>query len=629
MSTNRYLHQLLLWAVGTVICLPPAARAGGQSSGVPTRDEIPEKYKWNLQAIYPDQRAWEADYARCQGMIDQLKQRKGTLAGSAQELLQTLELRDETMWLVDKLVVYANQLSDQDTGNGVALGLKSRATTLGVAFNQASSWIEPELLALPAETLRSWCQEHSGLTVYGHYLDNVIRQKAHTLSAREEELLAMAGSLATAPRDTFTVLSNAEMSWPAIKDEQGKEVTLSSGRFNKYLRSMDRRVRREAFFGCMKAFKAFENTYATTLNGAVQRDLYPTKARHFDSCLEYTLFPDNLPVSLYTNLVQTINRHLPLLHRWAKLRKEVLKLDELHVYDLYQPVVEGVDREIEYDGAVESIIAALAPLGAEYCAPMKRGFASRWIDVFETQGKRSGGYSWGSYDTPPFILLNYNKTLDEVSTIAHEMGHSMHSYFTHRNQPKVYGDYSYFVAEVAAIFNEILLQEHLLKNTDDPRERAFLLNHAIDRLRGTVFRQVMFAEFEQGVHEQAERGQALTAETMGKFYVDVFHKYWGPELVRDPEHAPYWARIPHFYRYFYVYRYATSYCAAAALAQGVLEDRPGALEAYLGFLKSGSSDYPLEILKKAGVDLTTPAPIEATMERFERMLDEIEPLLKG
>jgi len=326
--------------------------------------------------------------------------------------------------------------------------------------------------------------------------------------------------------------------------------------------------------------------------------------------------------------VDTINANLPLQRRWAALRKRVLGLDELHVYDLYQPLTEGGDQEIEYDDAVAEIIAALQPFGREYCEPMEKGFAARWIDVYETRGKCSGAYSSGSYDTQPYILLNYNKTLAEASTIAHEMGHSMHSYFTHKHQPKVYGEYSGFVAEVAAIFNEILLEDHLLKNAEARAEKLRLLNHAIDTLRNTVFRQVMFAEFEAEAHALVERGEALTAERLGKLYVDTFHKYWGPEVVRDPEHTPYWGRIPHFYLNFYVYHYAVSYCAAAALAQDVLAERPGALEAYLGFLQAGSADYPLEILRKAGVDMTTPAPIEATMRRFERLVDEFEKLLE-
>lgn len=616
------------WLVAIGFVLAIVASAQDESAQVPTRDQIADKYKWNLKDIYPDRQAWEEDFARCETMVATLSQQKGKLTTSPEHLLDTLQLRDETYWLSDKLLVYAHQLSDQDTSNGEALGLKSRSTALSVSFQEASSWIQPELLTIPQETLRWRSRQHAALVTYEHFFNDVSRRKGHTLSAREEELLAMAGNLAAAPCNTFAVLSNAELIWPTIKNEQGEEVTLSSSRFSKYVRSTDRRVRRDAFMGCMGAFKALENTFAATIDGAVQRDLYFARARGFKSSLEAALFPDNLPLSVYTNLVDTINEHLPLLHRWAALRKKALKLDELHVYDLYQPLVEGMAKEIEYDDAVDMITKAMAPLGAEYCRPMAAGFASRWVDVYETKGKRSGGYSWGSWDTQPYIMLNYNKTLRDASIIAHEMGHSMHSYFTYKHQPKVYGKYSYLVAEVAAIFNEIFLEEYMLAKADDPNQQLYLLNHCLDQLRLTVFRQVMFAEFELAIHEMAERGEPLTADSMGKLYLDIFHKYWGPELVRDPEHACYWARIPHFYRSFYVYRYAASYCAAAALAQAVLNEKPGAREAYLQLLKAGSSDYPLELLRKAGVNMTTPAPIEVTMRRFEQLLDKMESLLK-
>ena len=497
MVTIRRSFMPVLYLAASAAWSPPADGQDG-SREVPTRDQIAEKYKWNLQSMYADLPAWEADFARCETSIAKLEKRQGTLGKSAQDLYDTLEENYETYYTVDKLYVYAHQRSDENTGDSAALGPKNRAITLMVSYDQASSWIEPELLTLPEETLRSWCKEHRRLSVYQHYLDDVIRKKAHTLSMREEELLAMAGNLAAAPGSTFTVLSNAELIWPTIKDEQGQEVQLSSARYSKYKRSPNRRVRRDAFMGCMKAYQGFENTIAATLNGAVQRDLYFARARRFDSCLEASLFPDNLPLSVYTNLVETINKNLSVQHRWAALRKKVLEVDELHVYDLYQPLVTAVDKEIEYDDGVDMIVEALAPLGREYCDAMRRGFASRWIDVYETKGKRSGAYSWGSYDTQPYILLNYTKTLNDVSTIAHEMGHSMHSYFTTKTQPKVYGAYSPFVAEVASTFNEILLEDHLLKNAADPKERLYLLNHAVDGLRQTVVRQVMFSEFEHG-----------------------------------------------------------------------------------------------------------------------------------
>ena len=621
----RYrLHRGPIVALATFLaCLVAAAQ-----DEVPTRDQIPEPYKWNLATMYPEVQTWEADFVRAEKMLEELERRKAVPFESPAALLRTLTLREEVRWLADKLRVYAHQLSDQDTRDNQALALKNRSTGLWTAFEQAAAWIEPKLLTLSEGTLRSWCRENPDLGVYEHYLDNVIRRRRHMLSPREEELLAMAGNLAASPDDTYNILKNGELPWPTIEDERGNQVTLSPARFNKFIRSSDRRLRRDAFLGAMAAYKRFENTLAATLNGAIQRDIFFARARGFESALEASLFPDNLPLSVYTNLVDTINANLPLQHRWAVLRKRVLGLDELHVYDLYQPLTEGGDQEIEYDDAVAEIIAALQPFGREYCEPMEQGFAVRWIDVYETRGKCSGAYSSGSYGTQPYILLNYNKTLAEASTIAHEMGHSMHSYFTHEHQPRVYGEYSGFVAEVAAIFNEILLEDHLLKNAETRAERLRLLNHAIDTLRNTVFRQVMFAEFEAEAHAMVERGEALTAERLGGLHLDTFHKYWGRELVRDAEHASYWACIPHFYLDFYVYHYATSYCAAAALAQDVMAQRPGALEAYLGFLQAGSSDYPWEILRKAGVDMTTPAPIEATMRRFERLVREFEKLLE-
>ncbi len=596
---------------------------------VPKRADIDRKYTWNLADIYADVPAWEADFAKAQKMIETLAGQKQAATEAPDQLLAVLALRDDARWVVDKLLVYASQLSDQDTRDAAALALKNGATTLQVGYAQAAAWIEPALLALPESKLRDWLAGNEKLAVYRQYIENVLRQRPHTLSQREEELLAMAGNLAQSTEAVFNVLKNGELTWPTIKDEQGQDVTLSPGRYAKLLRSADRRVRRDAFLGQMEALAHFQNTFAGTLAGTIQANLYFAQARGFkgtDPALLMTLYPDNLPESVYTNLIETVHKNFPLLHRWAELRKKLLKLDELHVWDLYQPLVEGGRKDIPYDEAVQSVIAALQPLGPEYCGPMEKGFASRWIDVYETQGKRAGGYSWGSYDTHPYILLNYNGTSREVSTIAHEMGHSMHSYFTHHTQPKVYGDYSGVVAEVASIFNEILLQDYLASQAKTPAERLLLLNEQIDDLLGTTYRQAMFAEFEVGAHTLAAKGDAVTADALGALYLDIFHNYWGPQLARDPQHAAYWASVPHFYMNHYVHRYANAYCAAVALAEGVLAKKPGALEAYVAFLKSGSSDYPLELLRKAGVDMTTPAPIEAAMRRFERLMNEFEKL---
>ena len=609
-----------------VVLLATISTAPAQQE-VPTRDEIPVQYTWNLAAIYPSVDAWEADFQRAKSAIAGLKAREEAGLDTPDALLATLKLRDDTRWLADKLVVYAHQLSDQDTRDNAALALKNRSAALFVSFGQAAAWIEPTLVTLPAEKLRGWCESHDELRVYRHYLENVVRQKEHTLSPREENLIATAGNALGSPSATYSVLKNAEMKWTSMHDEQGNELMLSPARYGKLVRSMDRRVRHDAFFGTMATFAGLQKTFAATFSGQVHANLFQAESRRFKSALESTIFPDNLPEDVYTNLVETINKHLPLLHQWAGLREKMLGVDELHVYDLYQPLIEGVDADIPYDDAVQSIIAALQPLGPEYCGPMEKGFASRWIDVYETQGKRPGGYSWGSYDTQPYILLNFNGTPREVSTIAHEMGHSMHSYLSHSHQPKVYGEYSMFVAEIAAIFNEILLEEHLLQQATTREEKLQLLNQQIDNMRGTVFRQVMFSEFEYEAHALSQKGEPLTADRLGQLYLDIFHKYWGPRVVRDPEHAVYWARIPHFYMNHYVYRYASSYCAATALAEGVLAEKPGALAAYLGFLKSGSSNYPLAIMRKAGVDMTTPAYVQATMRRFERLLDELGSLL--
>lgn len=629
MFSLRALRCQWILTVAVVGVIPFSALAQEASMEVPTRDQIPDRYKWDLSVIYSDTDAWRADFDRAQAICDKLSKQTGSLGKSAQDLLETLQLRDEGNRLVGRLAVYAHQSSHLDTANNDALALAGQATTLGVKYEQAVSWIEPELLALPEETLRSWCTPGSKLGLYKHYFDDVIRNKAHTLSAREEELIAMTGNMAATPGNAYTVLNNAELDWPTVTDEDGRKVTLSHGRYNKFIRSTNREVRKETFFAQMETYKKVQNTIAALLTGTVQGHIFEARARGFDSSLEAALFPSNIPVSVFRNLVSATHDRLDVLHRWGRLRKEFSGVSELHVYDLYQPLVADVAKEIEYDDAVEMVINSLPILGDEYTQVMKTGFNSRWIDVFETKGKRAGGYSWGAYDTNPFILLNYNKTLSEVSTITHEIGHSMHSFLTHKNQPIIYGDYATFVAEVASTFNEILLQDYMLNNTEDPRERAYLLEHAINQIRGTVHRQTMFAEFELAIHEAAERGEALTADSMGKIYLDLFHTYWGAELVRDPEHSSYWARIPHFHRNFYVYQYSTSLCAASALAKDVLGKKPGAVERYLTFLSSGSSLYPIDALKRAGVDMTTPAPIIATMERFDKLITEFEKLMRS
>ncbi|MHC4092097.1 MAG: oligoendopeptidase F, partial [Planctomycetota bacterium] len=451
----------------------------------------------------------------------------------------------------------------------------------------------------------------------------------HVLSAREEELLAMSGKLAQAPRQAFSMLTNADMKFPTIKDAEGNDAELSEGRYSKFMQQPDRGLRERAFRGTLQAYIAYKNTIAATLAGSIQKDVFFARTHNYDSALHAALDPDNVPVAVYDNLIATIRKNFPTLHRYMEIRRKKLGIDKVHLYDTFVPLVDEEAPKIGYDDAVTKVIEGLAPMGAKYIDPMKEGFASRWIDVYETQGKRSGAYSMGIYAVHPYMLLNYNDTYNEMFTVAHEMGHSMHTWFSQHNQPPIYGDYPIFLAEVASTANEVVLGEYLRQQAASKAEKLFLVNLAVENIRGTVINQTMWAEFEKLTHAAAERGDPLTYETMGTMYRGLVQDYFGPSFGYDEEVDGYWLRVPHFYRGFYVYKYATSYCAATALATRVLNDEPGALEAYMGFLKAGSSDYPIEILKKAGVDMSTPKPIEDTMALFGRLLDELEQLLSS
>ena len=594
---------------------------------VPTRDQIDQKYKWDLTDIYESRSAWEADFKRMEGVIAELAKLKGTLVASPDALRKALETTAQASVEFSKIVVYAHQTLHEDGGMPSSQEMAKRAVALATRFGEAVSWMQPEILTVPEETLRSWCKSDPKLALYEHYLDNIVREKAHTLDARGEELLAMTGQMAATPNDAYSALMNVDLTFPKIKDEQGAEVELSETRHYMFRNSPDRRVRKDSFMGTMKAHIPLKNTIASLLAGSVHGSIFQSRARGFDSSLQAALFSSNIPDDVYHNLVKTINANLPLLHRYAKLRKRVLGVDELHIYDLYCPMVKGPDQKYTYEQSVDMVLDGLEPMGDEYLVGVRKAFDSHWIDVYETKGKRSGAYSWGTYLVHPFMLLNFNGTFDAVSTVAHEMGHTMHSYFTYANQPPIYGDYATFVAEVASTTNEIIMQEYWLERAQTKEEKLFLLDQFLDSIRQTVFRQTMFAEFELAMHQAAERGEALTAERLGKMYLDTMQKYYGPTLVMDPEAEVYGLRIHHFFRSFYVYQYATSYSAAATLAIGIMEHRPGALEAYLDFLRSGSSDYPIHVLKKAGVDMTTPKPIEDCMKRFETLLDRFEKLL--
>ncbi|GCE03042.1 oligoendopeptidase F [Dictyobacter aurantiacus] len=591
------------------------------------REEIPTEYTWNLESIYTQDNGWESDFQHIQQRLPALEALKGTLAQSGSALLKVLQTRDEITEALEKLYVYASMRKDEDTTNSKYLAMADRAMQLFVRTSTVAAFIEPEILALPQETLNQYIQQTPGLELYNVQLQDLNRKRPHVRSAEVEAVLAAAGEISDAPDAIFSMIDNADLKLPVIRNEEGEEVELTQGNYLTFIRSKDRRVRKDAFEALHGTFLKQRNTIAATLAAQVKTDIFYTRQRNYSSSRERALSRYNIPESVYDNLIATVSEHIPLLNRYMKLRKRILQLDELHMYDLYTPIVEETSDTITYGQARDTIIQALAPLGENYISVLKDGFSKRWIDVFETPGKRGGAYSGGAYGTQPFILLNFQEKRESMFTLAHELGHSMHSYFTRSNQPYQYGDYTIFVAEVASTLNEGLLTEYLLKNTDDKALRIAILNHALEDIRATLFRQTMFAEFEQQIHGHAESGEALTADTLTALYRGLNEKYYGGEAVIDDLIGIEWARIPHFYYNFYVYQYATGISAASALVQQILTEGQPAVERYLKFLSSGSSNYSIDLLRNAGVDMTTPEPVRQAFQLFETHLSQMEELL--
>lgn len=604
---------------------------GGERSAaleVPERAAIPEAYRWRLEDIFPDEAAWEQAYQELEGYISKLESFQGRLGESGHKLLEFLRLSDEAGQKADALWGYAHMRHDEDTAHPGHQAMHARALNLLVRLESATAFATPEILAIPPERLEGFIQETPGLELYRHALDEIQRRRPHTLSEPEERLLAMAGEVGQTPSQIFQMINEADMRFPTVVDEEGREVEITHGRFLKLMESRDRRVRRETFQKLYATYHKQRNTLAATLAGQVRRDIFFARARKFQSSLEAALFPNNIPVSVYTNLLEAVHEGLPSLHRYMALRRRALGLDEHHMYDIYTPIVPEVTLRIPYEEAKELAAAALAPLGEEYVQVLREGFASGWIDVYENRGKRSGAYSSGVYGVHPYVLLNYQETLDDLFTLVHEMGHALHTYFSNRTQPYVYSNYSIFVAEVASTLNEALLAHHLLEQWTDRARRLYVLNHELDTFRTTLFRQAMFAEFEQRIHAEAEAGQALTAERLSEIYGELNAAYHGPAVVNDDEIRLEWARIPHFYYNFYVYQYATGYSAAQALARKILTEGRPAVDAYLAFLSSGSSDYPLAVLQRAGVDMTSPEPVRQAIRTFDELVQELERLLE-
>src|SRR5215469_6568543 len=591
------------------------------------RSDIAKEFTWDLESIYATNNAWENSFKKIEQGLPELEALKGTLGQSGEALLKVLLTRDELYEELETLFVYASMRKDEDTTNSEYQGMFDRAMQLFVRASTIGSYIEPEILALAQATLDTFVKETPGLGLYRQQLDDINRNRPHVRSAEVEAILAAAGEIAEVPDSIFSMIDNADLKLPDIQNEQGEEVPLTKGNYLVYIRSTDRRVRKEAFEGMHGTFLKQRNTIAATLAGQIKGSIFFTRQRGFGSSRERALARNNIPVSVYDSLVETVSEHIHLLDRYMKLRKRLLRLDELHMYDLYVPIVKETTDEISYQEACDTVVSALAPLGENYTRILREAFKDRWIDVYETPGKRGGAYSGGGYTTRPFILLNYQNKRESMYTLAHELGHSMHSYFTRSHQPFQYGDYTTFVAEVASTLNEGLLTEYLLRTNADSAVRLAILNHSLEDLRGTLFRQTMFAEFEQLVHDEAEQGESLTADRLSTLYHELNAKYYGAEAVLDELIDIEWARVPHFYYNFYVYQYATGISASSALVQQILSEGKPAVERYLKFLSSGSSEYSIELLKKAGVDMTSPEPVRQALQLFGRHLAEMEELI--
>ncbi|WP_062352027.1 oligoendopeptidase F [Bacillus kwashiorkori] len=595
---------------------------------LPVRSEIPVEHTWKLEDIFATDEKWEAEFAEIKNLIPKAGDFQGKLAEAADTLYEALQLQDEVMSRLGRLYTYAHMRYDQDTTNSFYQGLNDRARSLYSQAGSAFAYVVPELLGIDEEKLQRFLQEKEELKLYEHALEEINLQRPHVLTAEMEGLLAQASEIMGASSNTFGMLNNADLEFPTIKDENGEEVEVTHGRYINFLESADRRVRHDAFKAVYRTYEKFINTFASTLNGQVKKDNFYATVRNFKSARHAALSANNIPEEVYENLVNTVNKNLHLLHRYVKLRKKLLGLDELHMYDLYTPLVKDVNMKVSYEEAKELTLKGLAPLGENYLAIVKEGFENRWVDVYENKGKRSGAYSSGAYGTSPYILMNWQDNINNLYTLVHEFGHSVHSYYTRKHQPYPYGDYSIFVAEVASTSNENLLTDYLLKTMADDKKRLYILNHYLEGFRGTVFRQTMFAEFEHEIHKRAQNGEALTAELFTKLYYDLNKKYFGDDIVVDEEIGLEWARIPHFYYNYYVYQYATGFSAATALSKQILEEGQPAVERYIThFLQAGSSDYPIEVLKKAGVDMTSAKPIEDACKVFEERLTEMEKLL--
>ena len=598
------------------------------ASNVPLRSEVDPAHTWDLSSLFSDDDAWESGFRQWESRIAQFESHRGRLSESPESLAACLAFHSEFDRQAERLGVYAFLKSAEDAGESRYQAMLGRFRHVSARAAQAASFIEPEILAIDPPRMNRWLEAES-LAPFRLWLERIVRLRAHTLSASEERLLAMQGEMSCTADTVFRQLNDVDLDFGTVADESGREIPLTHSSFSSLLRSADRNVRSEAFYTYYKQYFAHRHTLTAILAGGVHRDVYYARARNFASSLEAALFPDQVPREVYENLIAAVRRRLPDLHRYYELRRRKMRLPDLHHYDLYAPIVPELKTHIPWDQAVETVLAAVQPLGTEYCEALAAGLRGRWCDRYENRGKQSGAFSCGSYDGDPYILMNYRADVfEELFTLAHEAGHSMHSFYSARRQPYLYYDYAILAAEVASTFNEQLLAEHLLRQAgNDLLRRAAILNRQIDAVRATIFRQTMFAEFEMRIHTDAEAGIPLTLDYFTETYHRLLVDYFGPQFTLDAELDLECFRIPHFYRAFYVYKYATGMSAALALAEAVLSGDPAAQRRYLDFLSAGCSKDPIELLRDAGVDLSRPEPIEAALQRFAGWVDQLDALL--
>lgn len=586
------------------------------------RKDIDKKYKWDIESFYEDER-FEADFGRIEGKLAEIEGYKGRLSEGEDVFCEFMALYEELMRSVENLYVYSHMKKDEDSREPKYQALAGRSEMLSTRISTVTSFMVPEIIQMKDSLLKRYLKDER-LKLYERHIDEIIRKKPYTLSQNEERILALAGDISNTAENAYEMLSYADLKFPMINDEKGEQVRLTHANFMSFMKNKDRSIRKDAFEKVYSTYSDYKNTYAAMLAGSVKREIFHSKSRGYPSAIEASLFQDNISLKVYDNLIDAVSSKIGYMHGYMDVKKRLLGVEDLHMYDLYTPLVEEADIKITYEQAKDIIISALQPLGDEYLGMIRKAFDEGWIDVYENEGKKGGAYSWGSFDSKPFILMNYKDDINSLFTLVHELGHSVHSYYSRKSQPYIYSHYKIFVAEVASTLNELLLMDYMLKNSKDKNERIYLLNYHLEQFRTTLFRQTMFAEFEKIIHARAEEGKSLTNDDLCGVYYELNRKYYGEGMSIDKEIAMEWARVPHFYSNFYVYKYATGFSAAGALSSLILDGGSQSKENYIEFLKSGGSQYPLDQLRSAGVDMEQKESIVRALDRLETVLNMLD-----